>query len=144
MNKPETHISYKEELSRLGHKTEQLEFEGIQCLIVGEIPEDIKYEILGHTVSYRRKGSDCFDATEQEIKTNKANGCFLNTFSPRHVFPAIIRENLFIGYDEPLDKEVNTVIFSGSEIQVGKAAEDFYSIGDYPYGRHFIFQTEVG
>jgi len=119
-----------------------LEIDGNKISITGQLL-NITKDILQKVSKYKRSGGDCFDTTESEIDNGNSNGCFINLTLPRHVLPAIKKGDIYIAYDDPLSKDVDRVIFTGKENEVGQAIENFYSNG-YHYGKDFKFRTKVG
>ncbi len=113
---------------------------GKQILAIGNFPTGSE-QLLEAMSAYKRHGGDCFDCTEEEIKKGRANGCFANTYSPRHVLPAINMGEVFFAYDDPLGG-YDLIAFSGNQSQIRKTIDDFFSI-DSPYGPGFVFQKTV-
>lgn len=132
--------SYVDILSQLGNHCVVKEIADQRILILGHLSESCE-EMIKMMSKYKRKGSDCFEATEKEIASGRANGCFVNLNLPRHVLPSVRKGELFVGYDNPLGR-FDCVIFAGDETQVRKSIGDFFSI-DYPYGKDFVFQNNL-
>ncbi len=133
-------INYKDLMANLEYNSEERTIEGRRCLIVGDTSKVEK--LLDEISRYKTDPGQCADNTKKEIGSGRANGCFANTDNPHHVFPALKNNDLIVGYDDPTSDTVDLVVFVGSEQEVGKAAEDFFSI-DHPYGRGFFYTKKV-
>lgn len=116
--------------------------QGKIILCIGQLPNESD-SILKTVVRYKRKGSYCFDSTESEIKSGRAQGCFVNTTLPRHVLPAQRVGNEYLAYDDPLELFDN-VAFIGDKNQVAKSIENFYQAANYHYGKNYVYRNNVG
>ena len=127
-------------LKKLEPSSQLLVVDGKTILCIGTPPINAT-NLLRSISQYRRKGSDCFDATVSEIQTGRATGCFINTELPRHVMPARQIQGSYVAYDDPLEG-VDNIAFFGNQRRVARAIENFYQITNHHYGKSFVFRDK--